>query len=60
MIVKIPPVRAFPGVKVTKEQAIKPLEEATEVFAALGVDDLTEAMGELERKNERRGRYGDE
>lgn len=107
MVVKIPPVRAFPGVRPTKGQALKPLEEAAEVFAAwqacandcespmcrechnarrglcgtyislvdeccdvimatcnllaaLGVDDLTEAMAELERKNERRGRYGDE
>lgn len=30
------------------------------LLAALGVDDLTEAMAACERRNERRGRYGHE
>lgn len=103
--VTIPPVRTFAGVEPSKAQALKPLEEAAEVFAAwqewdryhsahavfdgpkaecakamkacivdeccdvitatcnllaaLGVDDLAEAMAEYERRNEERGRYGD-
>ena len=32
--VKIPPVRAFARVEADKAQALKPLEEAAEVFAA--------------------------
>ena len=32
--VKLGHVRAFPGVQPTKEQALKPLEEAAEVFVA--------------------------
>ena len=34
MIVTIPPVRAFAHVEASKEQALKPLEEAAEVFGA--------------------------
>lgn len=105
MSVTIPPVRTFAHVEASKAQALKPLEEAAEVFAAwqewdryhsalavfdgpkaecakamkacivdeccdviqatcnllaaLGVDDLTEAMAECERRNEERGRYAD-
>lgn len=101
--VTIPPVRTFAGVEPNKAQALKPLEEAAEVFAAwqawdryhgahavydgpraesakamkacivdeccdvitatcnllaaLGVDDLTEAMAECEERNRKRGRY---
>lgn len=102
-MVTIPPVRTFEGVEADKAQALKPLEEAAEVFAAwqdfdrtkswgddwdeflahndaalslvdecadviqavcnllaaLGVDDLTEAMAACERRNRERGRYGD-
>lgn len=112
--VTIPPVRAFARVEADKAHALKPLEEAAEVFAAwqggmdycsqdvrcatcldghpayemyghgycdkhdamvdeccdviqatcnllaaLGVDDLTEAMAACERRNKERGRYGD-
>ena len=89
--VTIPPVRTFTHVEPDKEHALKPLEEAAEVFgawqsthlpedrrreqilsecadviqatcnlaAAMGVDDLTEAMAACERRNEERGRYGD-
>lgn len=102
-IVTIPPVRCFDGVEASKAQALKPLEEAAEVFgawqrlgelcadtcdecdlfgttccgdfrslvdeccdviqatcnllAALGVDDLAEAMAACERRNDERGRY---
>lgn len=103
LVVTIPPVRTFPGVVPDKAQALKPLEEAAEVFgawqdydrtkswgddwdeylahndatislvdeccdviqavcnllAALGVDDLTEAIAACERRNDERGRYGD-
>lgn len=34
MDVTIPPVRAFDGIEPDKAQALKPLEEAAEVFAA--------------------------
>ena len=103
--VTIPPVRTFAHVEADKAQALKPLEEAAEVFAAwqewdryhsahavfdgpkaecakamkacivdeccdviqatcnllaaLGVDDLAEAMAACERRNDERGRYGD-
>ena len=95
MSVTIPPVRTFAHVEASKEQALKPLEEAAEVFAAwqaraaahelhhgvadagvalvdeccdvitatcnllaaLGVDDLTEAMAACEERNRKRGRY---
>ena len=33
-VVKIPPVRTFPGVAPDKAQALKPLEEASEIHAA--------------------------
>lgn len=42
--VKLTNARAFPGVKPTKEQALKVLEEAAEVFGAWQVydsDDMT-------------------
>lgn len=93
--VTIPPVRTFAHVEASKAQALKPLEEAAEVFAswqareaarelhhgvvaasaalvdeccdvitatcnllaALGVDDLTEAMAACEERNRKRGRY---
>ena len=102
-MVTIPPVRTFPGVVPDKAHALKPMEEASEVFgawqdydrtkswgddwdeylahndatislvdeccdviqavcnllAALGVDDLTEAIAACERRNDERGRYGD-
>lgn len=95
--VTIPPVRTFAHVEASKAQALKPLEEAAEVFAAwqtwdeavrhgddlhcnylkkclvdeccdviqatcnllaaLGVDDLAEAMAACEERNRERGRY---
>ena len=105
MSVYIPTVRTFSNIKPIKAQALKPLEEAAEVFAAwqkvcdcfddcdscghatyrgcvhigdlvdeccdvivatcnllaaLGVTDLSCAMEYCERRNEERGRYGDE
>ena len=95
--VRVGEVRPFPGLVPDKSQALKPLEEAAELFAswqswdawghagfgcddgvprealldeladcvqacanlaaALGVDDLTEAMARCEARNEERGRY---
>lgn len=44
--VTIPPVRAFARVEASKAQALKPLEEAAEVFAAWQDHDRTKSWGE--------------
>lgn len=44
--VTIPPVRAFAHVKADKAQALKPLEEAAEVFAAWQDYDRTKSWGD--------------
>lgn len=44
--VTIPPVRAFPRVEASKAQALKPLEEAAEVFAAWQEYDRTKSWCE--------------
>ena len=45
-MVKIPPVRTFPGAEADKAQALKPLEEASEVFAAWQDFDRTKSWGD--------------
>lgn len=45
--IKLGGVRAFPGVQPTKEKALKPLEEAAEVFGAwqrYGADDWKDVL----------------
>ena len=52
-MVKIPPVRTFQGVAPDKAQALKPLEEAAEIFGAWqiwdGLRELSSLVGEWER-----------
>lgn len=50
--VKLGHVRAFPGVQPTKEQALKPLEEASEVREAWGLLDGMLSIG-LDGEHER-------
>lgn len=99
--VRVGDVRPFPGIEPDKAQALKPLEEAAEVYAAhqayeeaaaecahipsivedaredelteiadaiqaccnlahaLGCDDLTPYLAEVEKRNRKRGRYED-
>ena len=45
-MVTIPPVRTFQGVAPDKAQALKPLEEAAEVFAAWQDYDRTKSWGD--------------
>ena len=45
-MVTIPPVRTFEGVEADKAQALKPLEEAAEVFAAWQEHDRTKSWGD--------------
>ena len=101
MAVIVGDVRPFPDLKPDKAQALKPLEEAAEVYAAhqgyedaaaecahiprivedaredelmeiadcivsccnlahaLGCDDLTPYLAEVEKRNRKRGRYDD-
>ena len=45
--IKLGSVRAFPNVQPTKDQALKPLEEAAEVFSAwqrYGADDWKDVL----------------
>ena len=44
--VTIPPVRTFAHVEASKAQALKPLEEAAEVFAAWQDHDRTKSWGD--------------
>ena len=46
--IKIPPVRAFDGVDTSKAQALKPLEEAAEVFGAWQQFDFWRGAGIIE------------
>lgn len=50
--VKLTNVRAFPGVQPTKEQAVKVLEEAAEVFGAWQVRDVVDE-GDIGRSTAR-------